>query len=163
MTEIYKDPKYDDTSERQPSTELVPVDQGSQVVLATIFGLGQGGELHNFTGDKMQQFRMIAKATGGQLKGFDDLKGNPIDIQNFFIHAVQLSGSPPGEVIDATRTVLVDSSGEMYAFVSDGIAKSLGRIVSAFGMGPWPSPFKFDVLKLKASGKNFTYALVPAA
>lgn len=58
--------------------------------------------------------------------------GETINLKNFVIQAVQLRDED-GQMIDAARSILIDSEGQAYHTVSEGILRALQEIVGVLG------------------------------
>lgn len=139
---------------------------GQEVALmravASVLGEAQALQLHNFIGNPKEVFRQIALCEAGEVKTRDQLGETPIDVKHFYAHRVELNGNTPGEIVEATRVVLITPDDKRYAFVSQGIAKSLGKIIHCYGLGPWNPPIKLQCVTIPTKGPNRTYALIPA-
>ena len=54
-------------------------------------------------------------------------------LKNIVMQAVQVVASTTGELVDATRTILVTEGGDAYTTVSDTVAKDIVTIMSIMG------------------------------
>ena len=77
-----------------------------------------------------------------------DIPGQVIEVTNIVCHSVVFQ-TDNGEEIEGVRTVLIDSNGDCYATVSDGIRSSLARIFAVVGMPPWEPPVKMAAREVK--------------
>lgn len=150
------------------STELTttnPAGNGQYATPAIMESvLGKLGEpaFHNFVGTPLEVWAKIAKATGPDVVSADKKVNAVIRLVNFYCHRVMIQGLTPGEYVDAVRVVLVDSEGQNYAFVSDGIAGDLARLISAFGMGPYTTPLNISIHPFKTRRGFNSYSIQPA-
>lgn len=160
-----------DPQATEQGSELVPSEQSERALSVQVQRpsdferiLGGGGvpAIHNFTGDPMAQWRMVAKATNGEHGDIDSAVGHEIALKHFYCHAVQINGDTPGEIVDAVRCVLFDVDGRSWAFASEGIARSLAQLVQAIGFGPWEQPPLIRVTLGKTRAKRNFYSIVPA-
>lgn len=118
-------------------------------------------ELHNFTGDIREVWRMKAICKGPDVASGKDARDIVIDLTGWFIHAVQVNG-PAGEIIDGTRTVLVDANGSCFGYVSDGVAKDLLSLLAEFGLNEINPPLPVKVVEVETRMGRRTLSLVPA-
>lgn len=145
-----------------PAKVTVGESNAIQQLIEQTLGGKQAVSLHNFMGDAMTVWRMVAKCEGPDTVNLDQWGDKPIIMVHFYAHKVELMDLKTGELSEVTRVVLVDNEGHLIKFVSDGIAKSLGKLIQAFGIGPWPSgiPVKVQVVNTRAGWEMYT--LVPA-
>ncbi|KKN24607.1 hypothetical protein LCGC14_0893300 [marine sediment metagenome] len=161
MTSEAEQAQADRTLEQEQHTELAVSQQLLPAVINEVFGSLAGPELHNFGGTPEHQFRMIALATGPNVKKYTDTVGKVINVQYFYCHQVRLDGKTPGEFVDALRCVLIDSDGTAYGFVSEMLAKDLARMIRFFGVRPWVPPIAVSVTMSPGKGSHTFYNLVP--
>jgi hypothetical protein len=67
--------------------------------------------------------------------------GAVLEVENILLHDVVIEGES-GEDIPAVRAVLIDSKGQGYAAVSNGVISSLQTLMALCGPGPWTPPLK---------------------
>jgi Phage Single-stranded DNA-binding protein len=140
-----------------PAT-LSNVEKGE--IAESVLGRFATAIIHNFDGNELQRWRLTAIASSSEPKKFTDLGGGVLAIKYFYAHPVQVIRLD-GEVIDATRVVLFQPDESAFAFVSQGIAKGLGQIISIFGWGPYNPPIECRVSQT-ATKSGHIYNLVPA-
>lgn len=123
----------------------------------------EGGEaiVHNFDGDTMAQYRLVALATGGGAKKFEEMP-TPFDIKYWYCARVDMVAQRTGEIISPIRTALIDKSGNVVSFVSDGMVKELDTLRSLFGDGPYLMPLPLKVTKITTRSGASTYTMGPA-
>ena len=126
--------------------------------------LGSLGEaaFHNFTGTPLEVWGQIAKATGPDTMPADKKVNSVIRLVKFYCHKVMIQGPTSGEYTDAVRVVLIDSDDQQYAFVSDGVAGDLARLISAFGMGPYNPPIQITVRPFRTRKGFNSFTIQPA-
>lgn len=141
---------------------LMSTEEKTHAVIQQVLGNAAAPYFHNFPGDPRAQWAMIAKCEGGDVIDRDTLGEQAFPLSMFYVHKVTVNGKTPGELVDTVRTVLIDPKGKMVGFVSEGIAKSLARIIQTFGLGPYDPPLNVKVATVKVGGGHKTYAIVPA-
>lgn len=75
---------------------------------------------------------------------------------DYVAHDVDLTSKETGEVVTATRLVLIDADGMCYECVSATLLKSLQTVSFAFGPPPWNPPLTLTV-KTKKRGERSIY------
>lgn len=138
---------------------------GQQMLPAIVESvLGQLGSqaFHNFQGDQLQVWQQVSLATGPLVVAADKILDQPIELERFYVHKVQVAGPTAGEYDDAVRVVLMTPSGHAYGFTSQGVAADLARIIGAFGMGPYTPPIKIKVVKFTTRRGRQAYSIQPA-
>jgi len=146
---------------QQSAQELIPGKDANQIAIEKVFGALGGASLDNFDGDTIQKWRLTSMATGPNCGKVDDVPAEGIPVKYFYVHSVQLDGATPGEVVDALRCVLIDDQGNAYAFVSNGIARDLARMIAVFGLKPWTPPISVKIQVNPGKGPNKFYTIVP--
>jgi len=137
-----------------------PIDRRS--ILAKLDS-GEMRAVHNFTGDKMAQWRMVAKATGPDCRKFEDMPDGGIQLVYYYCHRVEMISQRDGEMIEPIRCVLIDKDGANYGFVSDFIARELDNIIEMWGPGPWiTTPLHIRVVRAKSRKGMTFYSIQPA-
>lgn len=130
-------------------------------VVESVLGSLGTKAFHNFTGDQMEVWKQISLATGPDVIPADQVLGKPFKLRNFYVHQIQLAGASPGEYKDVTRCVLVGTDMKAYAFVSDGVAADLARIISTFGFGPYLNGIPIKVVAYQTRNKFRAYTIQP--
>lgn len=78
--------------------------------------------------------------------------GEVLEITDVVAHPVRLVNSETGEIVNALRTVLIDTKGVRYGAVSQGITSSLQKIFAIIGMPSWADePVKMKVKQVKTN------------
>jgi hypothetical protein len=131
-------------------------------VVENVLGSIGGNAFHNFVGDEMEVWRQVSIATGPDVIPAEQILGKPFKLRNFYCHQIQIAGSTPGEYKDAKRCVLIDVDSKAYAFISDGVAADLARIISTFGMGPYTEGIPIVVKAFQTGNKRRAYTIQPA-
>jgi hypothetical protein len=156
--EIIGEMERDYAADKSPPRPDVPAFRKIEDILATDNG---AAIIHNFDGDKMDQYRLTAIATGGACQPFEAIPVDGLDLKYWFCHRAEMV-SKTGEIITPVRTVLIDKGGNAFSFVSDGIARELDTLRTLFGDGPYTDPMKVKVSKIKTRSGGHTYCMGPA-
>lgn len=146
----------------QESTSLTIVTQEQMALTERVLGSIGVPNLNNFDGDKMNQYRLTALANSPDALDAKALGETAIEIRYFHAKQVELMGNAPGEITGAIRVALITHDGKVYAFVSDGVAASLGELVQLLGYKPWPAGMPIKLRQIKTRRGFYTYRLVPA-
>lgn len=81
-----------------------------------------------------------------------------LEIVDVVAHPLTLVDEETGEVVEATRTVLIDKNNKCYEAVSGGIVSALSRIFQFVGRpdgGAWHSnPVKMKIVQVKTRNGN---------
>lgn len=117
--------------------------------------------IHNFTGDKMAIYKLVAKASSPLVKRGADNKDAIIKPSNFLAQYVEMTQERTGEVVDSPRVVIFDKDGTMYGFVSWGVLDSVDQLVSTFGMYNWPDGIALKIVEANTRRGNRIVSLVP--
>lgn len=139
-------------------TELTQEQRDNAV---SVFGPNVGAAMHSFKGSKVEQYRMIAKACGPDVGKSKDCINKVIAVANYYCHKIEIVREEDGEVRDCIRCVLIEPDGKAWAFVSDGIAKEIARIIDVFGAGPYNPPVKVEVKQIQTRNNRSTLSLLP--
>ena len=126
-----------------------------------VFGSSAGRVIHNFGDNKLQAWKLTALATGPDCHKPLEFVGKQINITWFYAHEIQMEDDKTGEVITATRVVLIDKAMTAVAFVSKGIAKDLVPIIQLFGIKPYDPPVPVTLRQFQVGGRNMMYSLQP--
>lgn len=141
---------------------LIPVNQESRVLSAQEAFSRAGDCLHNFDGDKMQVWKLSALATGPQCLSADDCANRVIKIRYWYVHRIEMVNKETGEVMTPMRVVLIDSDGNAFGFVSNGVFQSLSQLVNIVGRGPYDPPLELRIVSTKLASKRSMLSIVPA-
>jgi len=134
-----------------------------RVAVATdLAGLLPRSFVHNFTGTAAERWRMMSLGENASEPGGDLPSSIIIPIDHWYMHRIRLVDPQTGEETEPIRTVLFTGEGKIYHFVSDGVAKSLAKIISAFGVGPYHPPISVTVGQIKTRKGFKTTVLLPA-
>jgi len=148
--------------EPEPTQLATSAPLPSGEMMESVFGPLSGRSMHNFKGKPEEVWRMVAKATGPAAMPGSTLGDKAIDLEYWYAHVVQLQGDSNGEIVEQTRVVLFDRSGDCYSWVSAGMVMELGTIIQAFGFGPYKKDGpKFRVQQVQTGNKRRTYKIVP--
>lgn len=120
-----------------------------------------GKPIHNFTGDKMNVYRMSALASSPAVVRGTDERDRVIAPQYFYVHMLEMVNEKTGEMTEAARTVIFDRDGKAYGFMSWGVLDSLDAIVNAFGPTDWPADLRVKVVESKTRKGMNIISLVP--
>ena len=127
------------------------------------FGEG-GGEriMSNFPlSSPEEQWQLMSLATSPDCKGGSEVINSVIDLHYWMCHEVEVTDDDDN-MIRAIRTVLIDKSGDAFAFVSGGIFRSLRMLVKCFGKGPYEQPLPVQVMQSDTKGGRRILHLRPA-
>lgn len=91
------------------------------------------------TGDRSSKVK-IYNAINNAAHKIDDVKGQKINVVDIIAHPVSLVADETGEVMNATRIVLVDDKGVGYETVASGVMSSLEKIFGIVGMPSYDPP-----------------------
>lgn len=146
-----------------PSTEIAKRIENTAVSrIEGLLGTIGHQALHNFVGTPHDVWVSTSRALSPDVLGIEACRDNTLEVVNFYAHRVTINGPTAGELIDVTRCVLCTASGHMFAFISEGIAADLARMIYVFGLEPWTPPVKVKVTEVKTRRGFKTYRLVPA-
>jgi hypothetical protein len=101
---------------------------------------------------------VVYRSLQGQDMKAADIKDAIFLTMNIVAQDVNLVDEKSGELIPATRCVLLDPEGVSLAFVSEGIRKSLRFLMGLYGSPPWktPLPLKLKMNKRRGAGVYYT-------
>jgi hypothetical protein len=116
---------------------------------------------HNFNGDPLEQWRLSSAATSVECKAGSEIVDQVFGLKNWFCHKVTISNDG-GSNVDTVRTVLMDSAGNAYGFVSQGVYKSLRIMISHMGTNEFDPPIPIVVKSSKRAGGRKYYSIEPA-
>lgn len=102
--------------------------------------------------------KLLAALTG-RLPKLDTVINQQIAIKNVVVQPVELVSKASGEVVQATRIVLILGDGSMLGCVSEGIRTSLAAIFQLWGPPPWTEPLRFTVKQTDTGDNKRWYSL----
>jgi len=143
-------------TQQQPSRQ-----QMMQGELTEMCGDGMPA-IHNFKGTGVELWKFTSKATGPDVLTADEFPAEGIDLQWIYCHAVEVTQPTGGEVVKAYRTVLFDTKGNAYGFVSDGVFLSAVGIFKAFNFDEIKPPLKVKLGSKRTRSSYKVLMLVPA-
>lgn len=86
-----------------------------------------------------------------------------IALANVVLQPVSVTSTLTGEIVDATRVILVDKDGKAYTTVSDTVLRDLNTLFSIFGMpSEWPEPINVEIARVRGNGGHFFYKIQAA-
>lgn len=89
--------------------------------------------------------------------------GEKIALANVVLQPVSVTSSLTGEIVDATRVILVGNDGKAYTTVSDTVLRDLNTLFSIFGMpSTWADPINIEVQRIKGNAGHFFYKIQAA-
>jgi len=141
---------------RQAGAEHLPPSQSIRSQLES--GISP---IHNFDGDKRNQWRLSTIAVGADAKEGSKMDGEIIDLRYYYCHVVRMVSQKTGDEMDAYRTVLFSKDGTAWRFVSTTVIDALDNIRAMFGNGPYDETLKFTINKADSRKGNKIYNLVP--
>lgn len=101
--------------------------------------------VNNFDGDPRKRVRLLTQATGPKDLTSEELETRVFQMRYWAVHTVEMVDRKSGEVTKNLRVVLISPTGEVVAFVSQGVVQSLGFFVSELGPGPYDPPLPVRV------------------
>lgn len=141
-----------------PEPNLATIDQSSAV--APFDPMGQIGRYYsNWRLETKADKRLVLRCFTEQTPPADGLIGTVIEMSRVLVHPVQIMDEKTGELHNCLRTVIVQSNGELVAFVSQGIIKSLSLISMMEGRGPWSPPLLVKLRQIPVKGAKRMYTL----
>lgn len=129
--------------------------------LNLFFGADTDVAISNFDGDEMQRWRLTAVACGPGVFGFDDQPKDGIAVKYWYAHKVEIVNPSDGEITNAIRVVLIQPDDVAFAFVSNGVAQDLRRIIQAFGAKVFNPPIRMRVDAVRTRGGFRTFKILP--
>lgn len=119
-----------------------------------------GLEWHNFTGDRMNIWRMKALCQTAAEPG-NELRGEVIPVKHWYVQQVQIWDDARQESADAFRCVLIRPDMSCVAFVSTGVLKSLQSMVEAIGPGPYDPAVNVAIVETQTRRGRRVFAIRP--
>lgn len=104
---------------------------------------------------KMETRKVMYNSLAAPDHNVEEIIGKPIDLVDVVAYPVTfLSDEDSREEVTCLRCILIDKNGKSYGAVSQGIANSLMRLFSIFGMPHWTNPIKVEVKQVKTRNGN---------
>lgn len=103
----------------------------------------------------------VLGALNGAVDTVESRINETIDLYGVIAHPVEMERD--GEIIQATRTIIVDPDAKAYQCVSSGIVRSLRRLMAPemYGRGPWYPPIRCRIKQVPIAGGKRMFLLVP--
>ena len=140
-------------------TELVPTNVSEVAGVIEEFKTNDLALYSSFKGEDFADKLNVVKAMTGS-KPLADFLDKPIEVENVVIHAVKVTDTETGEVVEQGRTILIDSKGNAYHAISGVIINRLRDIIAVMGEpSTWGAPIKMVCKHRKGNGANFFYDL----
>ena len=141
------------------NTELVPASVNEATEVIEEFKTNDLALYSSFVGTEFTDKLNVVSAMTSSTPLADNLD-KPIMVQNVVIHAVKVTDTETGEIVDQARTILIDDKGKAYHAISGVIINRLRDIIAVLGEpSTWPSPVKMVCSRVKGTGANFFYDL----
>jgi hypothetical protein len=109
--------------------------------------------------DKMAGLAIVAAIDDTTFQ-LSDCIGQAIEVVNIAAHETTIETKDNGPV-KAIRTVLIDSQGQSYGSVADGVRDSIANIFALVGMPPWSEPIKLTPVNRTTRNGFKTLKLIP--
>ena len=107
--------------------------------------------------------KMAAFAATQNAEPVEKHLGEKINLANVVLQPVSVTSTVTGEIVDATRIILVDDKGKAYTTVSDTVLRDLNTIFSIFGMpSTWAAPVAISIARVRGNGGHFFYKVQAA-
>lgn len=111
---------------------------GSAVAIAGLFGDLAGSAYCSVSEKAPNYARIIAKCEEEPDGRLAEHVNTPIVITDVYAHRVELTSTETGEVVPVVRCCLIGKDGKVYSAVSEGIRKSIFRLMRSHGVPSWP-------------------------
>jgi len=162
MSDVEVTPVEKEETGRELAVTL-PIEGDVRVAVAIdLAGLLPRSFVHNFTGTNADKWRMMSLAENASEPGGELPSSVVIPIEHWYMHRIRIVDPKTGEESEPIRTVLFAGEGKIYHFVSDGVAKSLAKIIGVFGVGPYHPPISVTVGSIRTRAGYRTTVLLPA-
>lgn len=104
---------------------------------------------------KMETRKVMYNSLASPDHNVEEIIGKQIELVDVVAYPVTfLSDGDNGVEVNCLRCILIDKNGKSYAAVSQGIANSLMRLFTIFGMPHWTNPIKVEVKQVKTRNGN---------
>jgi len=156
------------TTEKTQETSLTTTEEKQEISInsqSAAVGFFGGKNFGLWTSLPVDDKIAIAQAMGDadyNLRDYfkADPFAKPVKMVNALAHNVQLVNDD-GELIDASRVVIIDENGKTYSTVADGARSSLGNIFAIFGLPPYNPPLSIVAKEVLTRRKFYTLNIVP--
>lgn len=139
--------------------ELVPVSANEAAGIIEEFKSNDLALYSSFVGDSFDDRKNVVKAMTSSVPLADNLE-KKINVQNVVIHAVKVTDTETGEIVDQARTILIDDQGKAFHAISGVIINRLRDIIAVMGEpSTWSGPLTMVCSRVKGQGANFFYDL----
>jgi hypothetical protein len=163
--DFMNDASYDDSvvpqSQSGDKARITSADDTRTAIINDLETLLPSASVSNFQGSPMERWKMAAKGQNESQPGNELDSAAVIALKYWYMHRVQMMKAD-GEVTNPIRTVLFDANGQIWHFVSDGIARALAQLLQFVGNGELNPPVNIKVVKIKTANKRETMSLIPA-
>lgn len=133
--------------------------------LSTLEGIGQitkgvSTVVSTLRGNDRDTQIQVLKATMNATPLSEHL-GKPINLVHFVAQSIDMTDEETGELVNATRIVLLDADGSAYAAISNGLIKSLQNIVGILGEpATWGQPLPLIVTEAGQGKRKYFTATI---
>jgi len=104
--------------------------------------------------------RQFLRSIGESDFAAEDVKKGSFEVQDFLCHRVNLE-KDGGEIVEASRTVLIAPDGSTVSFVSIGVKASLAALIVVYGVPPWKPARKLELKETNSRKGRRVYRLLP--
>lgn len=134
------------------ASDLVPFNELPMSIASPV----KGRVFTSYDATTAEGKKMIYRALQSAELTSADGKRAPFPVQDVLMHPVMMTDEKTGEIIEATRVVLIQPDGKRMQFVSSGIAKSVGQIAALIRRPPWNPAINVQVNEIDmGNGKRF--------
>ena len=139
------------------SNEIVETIASTDVVES---GRNQAGAIRSSIDMSTKEGKLAVLNAVQSAEPLEEHLNEEFSLKNIVMQAVQVVASTTGELVDATRTILVTESGDAYTTVSDTVAKDIVTIMSIMGNADdWGGALTVKVEAVKGNRGRF-YKLI---
>jgi hypothetical protein len=117
--------------------------------------------VHNFVGTPPEIYRLEMKATGADVGDKTTFPVEGIALRFVYFHKVPIANEESGEITDQIRSVVVDTDGHCWGFVSNGIWQSLLPLLKLYQFGEIKPPMKVRLERIRTANKFEMLRIVP--
>lgn len=136
----------------------VPPAANSAQALAALFGGEALARFCSFDPKTPAGIMLLDKCEESPDQRLREITNVKLALVHVYGHLVDVIHEETGTVQSRLRTCLIDKSGQVYACVSEGIRKSVVRLVTQHGLPPWPAGVPVIVkVRVLANGHNWLY------
>lgn len=98
---------------------------------------GGQGAYSSMRSGTMKEKAALYNAMSNPAHKVGDYINKTIRIKDIYVENIELTDEETGEMSNAVRTVLIDVEGDTYQAVSQGVFRSLARLIETFGEPTW--------------------------